>query len=203
MAAARRQTKRQRRRARETQHDLRVTAKATCPFKTASASSQLRIPIRAPLVWLLTAISMSAPGLEPARRNDGTVAEGAPGWTPPKRPLVTVITALRDDALGRMFARRQIGQPQYLAGRAYQECADRATLGSVRSIDLSKTKVSGGALPDMLTEAKQKAMARLRMVEQRPPLRRRRPERMPGGLERASISRSDCPGTRRSIGSWR
>ena len=60
---------------------------------------------------------------------------------------------MRDDALGRMYARRQIDKPQYLAGRAYQETADRATLGSVKSIDLAKTRVSGGAVPETLTEA--------------------------------------------------
>jgi hypothetical protein len=71
--------------------------------------------------------------LEPMRHADGSVAEGAPGWTPPRRPALTAFVGLRDDPFGRMYARRQIDQPQYLAGRAYQETADQATLGAVRA----------------------------------------------------------------------
>ena len=103
--------------------------------------------------------------LEPARHADGSIAEGAPGWTPPRRPLVTVVANLKDDPLGRLFARRQIGQPQFLAGRMYQEHHDAAVITSVRSVDLSKTKVSGGLPAEPLTERQRRAAARLRSIE--------------------------------------
>ena len=88
--------------------------------------------------------------LEPVRHADGTVSEGQPAWSPPSRPLMTVIRALKDDPVGRMHSRRQIDEAQYKAARAFQECADRATLGSMRSVDLAKTKVSGGLPADPL-----------------------------------------------------
>jgi hypothetical protein len=122
----------------------------------------------APAAYLDSEGNLSADArLAPAVHHDGTIAEGKPGWTPPRRPTMTVIRALRNDPLGRMFARRQIDQAQYQAARQYQETADRATLGAVRSVDLAKTKVSGGIAPDMLTPSKQHAMARLRRAEQR------------------------------------
>jgi hypothetical protein len=62
--------------------------------------------------------------LEQAQHHDGTIAEGAPGWTPPQRPRITVITALRDDPLGRMYARRQIDRAQFDAGKEYQSLCD-------------------------------------------------------------------------------
>jgi hypothetical protein len=103
--------------------------------------------------------------LEPARHADGSEAAGAPGWTPPRRPLVTVVANLKDDPLRRLFARRQIGQPQFLAGRMYQEHHDAAIITSVRSVDLSKTKVSGGLPAEPLTERQRRAAARLRSIE--------------------------------------
>jgi hypothetical protein len=103
--------------------------------------------------------------LEPMRHADGTLAEGAPGWTPPRRPLVTVVANLREDPLGRLFARRQIGQPQFLAGRTYQECHDAAVIGSVRSLDLSKDVVSGGQSAEPLTDRQRQAAAKLRSIE--------------------------------------
>jgi hypothetical protein len=103
--------------------------------------------------------------LEQARHADGTVAEGAPGWSPPPRPLVTVIRSLREDPLGRMFARRQIDQPQYLGGREYQSIYDATQIGSLGSVDLTKMKVDGGLHPEPLTEARQRAAKRLRSVD--------------------------------------
>jgi hypothetical protein len=168
MPKRRHQTKRQRRRAREAQHDLREHYReGDLPFQNGIGVLTIEDPYsEASRVDHEGDVDVRA-RLEQARHNDGTIAEGGPGWTPPKRPLVTVITALRDDALGRMYARRQIDQPQYLAGRAYQETADQATVGSIRSIDFSKTLVSGGALPDILTDSRKRAMKRLRQVEER------------------------------------
>ena len=61
----------------------------------------------------------------------------------------------------------QIDTAQYSAARAYQELVDTATIGSIRSVDLSKTKVSGVMASDPLTPGRQRAMARLRVAEQR------------------------------------
>lgn len=103
--------------------------------------------------------------LEPARHADGSMAEGAPGWAPPRRSLVTVIADLKEDPLGRLFARKQIGQPQFLAGRAYQENHDAAQIGSVHSLDLAKTPVSGGLPPEPLTDRQRQATTKLRAIE--------------------------------------
>ena len=105
--------------------------------------------------------------LESVRHADGSVAEGMPAWVPPSRPTMTVICALRDDPVGRMHSRHQIDQAQYQAARAYQELVDTSTIGAVRSVDLTKTKVSGTLAGDPLTPGRQWAMARLRVAEQR------------------------------------
>jgi hypothetical protein len=86
---------------------------------------------------------------------------------PPRRPLVTVIASLKEDPLGRMYARRQIDQPRFLAGRSYQECHDAAVIGAIRSVDLSRTKVSGGLPAEPLTDRQRKAAAKLRAIEAR------------------------------------
>jgi hypothetical protein len=166
--STRRQTKRQRRQAREQAHDLRQRYNAAdLPLYNSVAVDEIEDPY-SPAARIGTDGNLAVEArLEQARHSDGSIAEGAPGWTPPERPMVTVVRALRDDPLGRMHSRRQIDRPQFMGGRAYQETADRATLGAVRSIDLTKTRVSGGRGPDMLTEEHQKAMQRLRHVEQR------------------------------------
>jgi hypothetical protein len=103
--------------------------------------------------------------LAPAQHLDGSVAEGAPGWAPPRRPTMVVVRALKDDPVGRMHSRRQIDEAQFKAARAFQEAADRSMLGSVKSVDLSKTKVSGIIAGDSLTPGRQRAMAALRKAE--------------------------------------
>jgi hypothetical protein len=65
--------------------------------------------------------------LESVRHADDTLAEGAPAWSPPSRPLMTVIRALRDDPVGRMHNRHQIDEAQYKAARAFQQAADEPT----------------------------------------------------------------------------
>jgi hypothetical protein len=103
--------------------------------------------------------------LEPVRHADGTQAEGQPSWSPPSRPLMTVIRALRDDPVGRMHSRHQIDEAQYKAARAFQEATDKATLGSVRSIDWGKTKVSGTVASDPLNRGGGRAAFRPRRLE--------------------------------------
>jgi hypothetical protein len=67
--------------------------------------------------------------LEQARLPDGSIAEGQPGG----RPLVTAAANLREDPLGRMYARHQIDAAQFQGAQAYQEASDRSVLGTVSS----------------------------------------------------------------------
>ena len=101
--------------------------------------------------------------LEPYRRVDGTTCPGAPGWTPPRKPRITVIRRL--DALARLHHRRQIDDAQYEAAKAFQRAIDRATLGVVHSADWGRPRVSGGMPRDPLTEAQKKAMKLVRHAE--------------------------------------
>jgi hypothetical protein len=48
-----------------------------------------------------------------------------------------------------MFARRQIDRAQFDAGRAYPQLCESSELGALRSIDPGKTRVDGGAFPDL------------------------------------------------------
>jgi hypothetical protein len=104
--------------------------------------------------------------LKPVCHPDGSISEGAPSWTPPPRPKITAVANLREDPLGRMFARYQITESQFQAGREYRACHDAAQAGgAVRSIDWSRTKVSGGQLSEPLTDHQRLAAARLRSIE--------------------------------------
>jgi hypothetical protein len=83
--------------------------------------------------------------LEPYRHDDGTVAEGAPGWTPPPRPMITVVQSLKNDPLGHMKARGQIDDACFLAGREYQRLWVKVAAGRIRAIDLTMTSVDNSA----------------------------------------------------------
>lgn len=103
--------------------------------------------------------------LDQFRHKDGTMAEGAPGWTPPPRPTITVIRSLKDDPLGRMHARHQIDQAEYLAGRAYQECFVKAQL-AYHGSDIGGVGGSNGNRTEPLTETRQRALQKLRVIDQ-------------------------------------
>jgi hypothetical protein len=103
--------------------------------------------------------------LEQARHSDGSTAEGAPGWAPPSRPRIAVIASLKEDPIGRMAARHQIDRAQLLGAREYQKLYDTTQRGTVRSIDLSETKVSGVLPSDPLTDHYQWASRQLRRVD--------------------------------------
>jgi hypothetical protein len=102
--------------------------------------------------------------LDQAQHRDGTIASGAPGWTPPVKPKITVIRSLKDDPLGRMHSRRQIDQAEFLAGRAYQGYYVQAQL-SRGSSDMSNIGVDGGGIGEPLTEGRQRALQRLRLID--------------------------------------
>ncbi len=80
---------------------------------------------------------------------------------PAELRTVTLARALRDDPLGRLHARRQIGLAQYRAGREWQETYEAAAIGHVGSIDPSNEPVDGsphhaGPNLDRITKATRK-----------------------------------------------
>ena len=109
----------------------------------------------------------TAARLAPFQHSDGSLSEGAPGWVPPRKPTMTVFVAPKDDPVGRMHSRHQLDDLQFKAARLYQLTADKAMLGTMRSIDLGRTRVSGGLPPDPLPDSRRRAMERLRAVEER------------------------------------
>lgn len=68
--------------------------------------------------------------------------------------------ALRDDPLGRLHARSQIGEAQYRAGRDWQALYEAAAVGgSIRSVDTTQEPVDGTKRhPEPITDRMQKAM---------------------------------------------
>jgi hypothetical protein len=96
-----------------------------------------------------------------ARRADGSVAEGEPEWVAPPRPRVRGIARLKEDPIGRIALRHQVDQAQYLGAREYQRLYDATQVALVRSVDLSKAKVSGGQHFEPLTDARQRASRKL------------------------------------------
>jgi hypothetical protein len=67
--------------------------------------------------------------------------------------------------LGRMFHRRQLDQTLFLGGREYQRLFDSTQVALVRSVDLSKTKVSGGQRFDPLSNGCQRASRKLHFAD--------------------------------------
>lgn len=65
---------------------------------------------------------------------------------------VVVLRSLRDDPLAGMFARRQIDQAQYDAGREWQRFSQDTEVGNIRAIDPTKEAVDGGRFPEPLSD---------------------------------------------------
>ena len=71
---------------------------------------------------------------------------------------ITATRSLRDDPLGQMHSRKQIGPAQYRAGREYQATREDQGIGRGRSSSELREHVDGGQIAsDGVTEAKQKA----------------------------------------------
>lgn len=69
-----------------------------------------------------------------------------------REPTISVKRSIRDDPLGRLHARRQIGKAQYEAGRRWQAAYEAAGIGHIGSIDPSNEPVDGSkrfATPDL------------------------------------------------------
>ena len=83
---------------------------------------------------------------------------------PPPRPLVTVVANLKEDPLGRLYARKQMVSRQFLAGRSYQENYDAAQ--SARSaVSIVEDESEWRMRPEPLTDRQRKAAAKLRSIE--------------------------------------
>lgn len=149
-------------------HDRRgLYAKGQLPPHAKYAAVEIEDPYADAAYIAPDGTADHAARLEQFQHPNGHVAEGAPGWTPPPRPTITVIRSLKDDPLGRMHSRHQIDQAEFLAGRAYQECFAAAQLTSPGSIsDLGSAGVSGGGMRDPLTETRQRALRLLRALDQ-------------------------------------
>jgi hypothetical protein len=66
---------------------------------------------------------------------------------------IAVTASLRDDPLGKLYARRQIDEAQYRVGLMLLGWFDLAEVGSVRAIDPSNEPVDGrGAYVDPITD---------------------------------------------------
>jgi hypothetical protein len=167
MAKQRLRSKRQRRQARERAHDLRERYNtAELPFQNGIAIADFE-DAYAPAAYIDADGTLDARArLRHARHADGTIAEGAPGWEPPRRPQVRAFIALKDDPFGRMYARQQIDRAQFEAGRTYQLLADTAEIGTIQSLDPGKVCVSGGRLPELLTDRRLRAIKKLREVDE-------------------------------------
>jgi hypothetical protein len=79
--------------------------------------------------------------------------------------MVTVVTSLRDDPLGRLRARRQIDDAQYHGGRIYQALHNRAHVFSLRSLDPMRDRVSGVSFGGMMNDQQRHAAKRLHHVD--------------------------------------
>lgn len=62
----------------------------------------------------------------------------------PNGGRITTFRSIRDDILAEMFAKEEIDQAQYDAGRKYERYAERAEIGNVKAIDPGKEAVDGG-----------------------------------------------------------
>ena len=77
---------------------------------------------------------------------------------------VRVQRQLRADPLARLHSHGQIDQAQYEAGRTYQRDCETLSRG-VRSVDLTRERVDGGAPGEPLTDAQIRARKRLTEME--------------------------------------
>ena len=78
---------------------------------------------------------------------------------------IAVTSSLRDDPLGRLYARRQIQQHQFEVGRYVQALFERAEAGHIQAPDPAREYVDGrGAHVDPITDSQLDAVARLKLA---------------------------------------
>jgi hypothetical protein len=76
----------------------------------------------------------------------------------PAGDQTNVAMSLRDDPLGRLWARQQIDDAKYQAGRKWQSDYEAAEIGAVGAIDTTKEPVDGRKFPDLVTDKQRKAI---------------------------------------------
>lgn len=75
---------------------------------------------------------------------------------------IKVAAQLRDDPLGRLYARDQIDHAQYNAGRHYQGLLEHAEVGGLKAMDTTKEPVDGsGQFIEPITDRQIKAAKEL------------------------------------------
>jgi hypothetical protein len=77
---------------------------------------------------------------------------------------IVVLRSIRNDPLGRLQSRRQIDEPQYQGGRAFQNDWEKAERGP-RAVDPTREYVDGGEQREPITESQRKAVLRLNRIE--------------------------------------
>jgi hypothetical protein len=77
---------------------------------------------------------------------------------------IVVLRSTRNDPLGRLHSHRQIDEPQYQGGRAFQNDWEKAERGP-RAVDTTREYVDGGERREPITEGQRKAVLRLNRVE--------------------------------------
>lgn len=78
---------------------------------------------------------------------------------------IAVTASLRDDPLGRLYARRQVDEAQYRVGLMLLELFELAEIGSVQAMDPGKEPVDGrGAFVEPITDRQLKAARKLAHV---------------------------------------
>ncbi len=76
---------------------------------------------------------------------------------------IRVTRNVRGDPLGALWARRQIDEHQFIAGRHWQHLLEEAGTAGVRALDTTKERVDGGALSfEGLTDRQRRAARELR-----------------------------------------
>lgn len=79
---------------------------------------------------------------------------------------ITVTRNLRDDPLARLHSRGQIGEPEFRAGREWQELFEESQIGRIGSSGDLKEPVDGTRLPrEPITDRQQRAAARIRLLD--------------------------------------
>jgi hypothetical protein len=77
---------------------------------------------------------------------------------------IVVLRSIRNDPLGRLHSHRQIDEPQYQGGRAFQNDWEKAERGP-RAVDTTREYVDGGERREPITEGQRKAVSRLNRIE--------------------------------------
>ena len=78
---------------------------------------------------------------------------------------MTAPVSIRDDPLGRLFARNQISEPLFEAGRYWQAMYEASMIGRVRGMDPTKEPVDGTPVyPEPITDRHKKAVKWLEAI---------------------------------------